>query len=607
MTNELKLHNFSDLDQYRFVVPDFQREYAWQLYPHINQFLNDINDAYTAKQDSYRMGQINIAAIDKNSKTYSVVDGQQRLTTVVLTLCVMRDLLKERASTDRKLEIHAENIKTWLNPHPRMGSTSSFERLTLQYRNQQWLPWLIKKDNTPEPSCSSNSARNLQEAYRFIKKYFDIEWAGLSADEIMDYVVYFTTSIYFVVDAYADIGECCIIYERLNSRGLKLSSVDLFKNLLFKHVLNTNVYDQVKNEWLNVLNELEKLGEELSPSVFLRYYIQSRYHGVGPLKSDNVYNWVVNTKPALIKDDADALNVVKDMKEAAARYVALVKATEGDMSIYPSATRIGLITQRKARQHILLLLALPNSVAKSDVDYLAQQIESFFWYALLLGINSNDYEKKFMSWIPHFRKALTRQDIEKAVENTMVSELKPRASDARNAFTFLTDKFTTLKKLKYVLGRLENRMRLEARDGVVLKSDSEFEKMQVEHIFPQTPGPLLSVDNLFTNADLNPHQSFKALGNLTLLEPTYNQSIAGVCNNVQWFASKQQAYAKSECWLTKYLNHAYSQGTATLMDKYRSKVGYIFSQWDVAAVQQRQGILHELACETFVFNGKRLY
>ena len=83
-----------DLSNYFFVVPDYQREYVWEADKHIYQFLVDIDDefeAHSSEQQNYFIGSIII--IENNGK-YDVIDGQQRLTTIVLSLCAMRDLLE---------------------------------------------------------------------------------------------------------------------------------------------------------------------------------------------------------------------------------------------------------------------------------------------------------------------------------------------------------------------------------------------------------------------------------------------------------------------------------------------------------------------------------
>ena len=77
-------------------MPDYQREYVWQVDDQVEQFLSDIDDEFepgASNQSSYFIGSIIIV---KNNAKYDVIDGQQRLTTIVLTMCALRDMLKIR-------------------------------------------------------------------------------------------------------------------------------------------------------------------------------------------------------------------------------------------------------------------------------------------------------------------------------------------------------------------------------------------------------------------------------------------------------------------------------------------------------------------------------
>ena len=85
-----------ELKDFYFSVPNYQREYVWKADDQVEQFLVDIDNEYeedSKEQQSYFIGSIII--VKNNEGKYDVIDGQQRLTTIMLTLCAMRDLLEE--------------------------------------------------------------------------------------------------------------------------------------------------------------------------------------------------------------------------------------------------------------------------------------------------------------------------------------------------------------------------------------------------------------------------------------------------------------------------------------------------------------------------------
>lgn len=86
------------LKDYFFVVPDYQREYVWEPDKHVSQFLDDIhnefgNETDIKNQKRYFIGSIII--VKREDGTFEVIDGQQRLTTIVIFLCAFRDYIEK--------------------------------------------------------------------------------------------------------------------------------------------------------------------------------------------------------------------------------------------------------------------------------------------------------------------------------------------------------------------------------------------------------------------------------------------------------------------------------------------------------------------------------
>ena len=89
--------NIKDLFNGRvFEIPIYQRGYAWER-PEVEQLIQDIQDSMNDKQLHYYIGSIVTYRLpeNRNSKPIlQVIDGQQRLTTIYLLLCVLRKLNK---------------------------------------------------------------------------------------------------------------------------------------------------------------------------------------------------------------------------------------------------------------------------------------------------------------------------------------------------------------------------------------------------------------------------------------------------------------------------------------------------------------------------------
>ena len=101
-------HRYSIEEAFRecfYVVPDYQREYVWTE-KEGNQLLEDINEQIdTNSEQEYFIGTILVSPTKENTH-YEIIDGQQRLTTLFLLLCVLRHLLQN----EPKMQAHITNL-----------------------------------------------------------------------------------------------------------------------------------------------------------------------------------------------------------------------------------------------------------------------------------------------------------------------------------------------------------------------------------------------------------------------------------------------------------------------------------------------------------------
>lgn len=103
---ELEIMKFSDLLNYSLKIPEYQRIYCWTE-KNVLQLLDDIQDI----KDEYRLGTI---ILQKKDLFYDVIDGQQRLVTLILILKELKytennPLLKEKFKNEEAREYIAYN------------------------------------------------------------------------------------------------------------------------------------------------------------------------------------------------------------------------------------------------------------------------------------------------------------------------------------------------------------------------------------------------------------------------------------------------------------------------------------------------------------------
>ncbi|MFW6213770.1 MAG: DUF262 domain-containing protein, partial [Spirochaetota bacterium] len=86
-----------------FVIPDYQRGYSWGE-ENVKDLLNDIERTRRRSLVHYT-GTI-VAKWDKNASVFEVVDGQQRLTTILLLMTRLAEVLPEKSGDIRHRYVH---------------------------------------------------------------------------------------------------------------------------------------------------------------------------------------------------------------------------------------------------------------------------------------------------------------------------------------------------------------------------------------------------------------------------------------------------------------------------------------------------------------------
>ncbi len=595
--------NISELKDYSFIVPDYQREYVWKPDDQVEQFLIDIDNEFNPnvkEQKSYFIGSIII--VDNNGK-HDVIDGQQRLTTIVLALCAFRDLLKPLKKGSEDIgEEYLKSIEGLLYSFDLKTKKSTY-RLELQYEESKgYLNRLINGNEFTEDK--SPSVIKMELAYNRMKSHFDLYLKeGLS--QLVDYVGYFLTCIEIVVIKPENLSSALKIFETINQRGTNLNAMDLVKNLLFIEA-DEDEFDYIKKTWKKITNNLQSCGEENSPLRFLRYFLMARYHN-GIIREDDIYSWIISAEGKKATDyQNNPSSFAKELMKISKRYADLVNATQHKDSngTYPEVNNIGYINKVKSRQHLVLLLALDINVSNEEINYLAKQIESFFFFSNTLGIQAKYNENLFIKWANELRKEKGIERIKQVTEDFIIPYIKERMSKIRSEFlNIFHSHYNPLYRLRFIFAKIENTILKQA--GLPEQDLKFLDKMQIEHILPQTPKDGVLPDEFEDVDDYNKY--VYSIGNVVLLEAQINQAVNNF-NELKgnWFNMKQEEYINSTVTSVKLLNDKFRVGNNTALNRFRTDKGYVFTNWNKEAIEKRQKILLELVYETWKFNNKRI-
>ena len=210
-------------DKYLFEIPVFQRPYAWTT-EQVNDLLSDLTDAMGRDSESpYFLGSI--VLIKEAHKPHSlVVDGQQRLTTLTMLICVLRDLFGD----DEKAKKLDPFIRQVGNDY--MGTEDEF-RLSLRELDKDFFRKNVQEMGNlsdfleHDPVRFSDSGKHIFENVKRLKQLLESQ----SEDQRDAFAKYVIQKCYLVVVSATDVDSAYRIFSVMNDRGLSLSPTDILK------------------------------------------------------------------------------------------------------------------------------------------------------------------------------------------------------------------------------------------------------------------------------------------------------------------------------------------------------------------------------------------
>lgn len=219
-----------------FIIPPFQRNYEW-TFEQCDELLADIISAHD-KNKSHYLGNI-VYYIGKSSGASSteivLIDGQQRVTTIVLLLCAIRDVTDDE---ELKSDIDSEYVK---------NTRSTSFRVRLKQTSYDFESFNSVVEHSPNLNEDSNIVKNY---LRFIEK---LKAVSIPLNEIFD-----TIGKLQVVDVNLqienDLEAVQTVFEKINSTGKPLSPADLIRNFLLLSS-STSEQDRLYKEYWSVIEK----------------------------------------------------------------------------------------------------------------------------------------------------------------------------------------------------------------------------------------------------------------------------------------------------------------------------------------------------------------
>lgn len=304
---------------YDFLIPDYQRPYAWTetecltLWDDLKSFCFPEDDAllFNANTDSYFLGPI--VTFKNSDNKLEVIDGQQRLTTIMLLLRAFYEKYgKMKDTASQKIK---ENIERCIWKTDELDAIKKDElKIVTLVATDEDKEEFVKILNEGIVGSDSNSKYAIN--YKFFKGQIDQflteypVYAALFPNRIM------SNCILLPIEA-EDQDTALRIFSTLNDRGLPLADSDIFKAKLYKHFSKNGSKDDFISRWKELEEICSKCFKNTTGSpmdeLFSRYmYYERALKGIKLSTTESLRkfyenNKLLETKPEEILDNLELL------------------------------------------------------------------------------------------------------------------------------------------------------------------------------------------------------------------------------------------------------------------------------------------------------------
>lgn len=431
--------------QLTFIVPVFQRTYAWKkenCLKLFNDVINGIPDKKCGIQKEHYFGNIFYNGSEHDPFTnyakYILIDGQQRITSTMLLLAAIRDEEKNE-NTKRCIEsVYLKNLN---------APEESKLKLRTEADSEVYLK-IINRDlsNIDEDSLIYTNYLYFRELVHEAKKTF-------SSDKLILGLRSLKVILIDLESRLPGAESPQVIFESLNATGIPLTDTDLLRNFLIYHISPDKQELYYKEYWLkveqNIPNErmpdflrrylIMRLGKEVKLEVeyktFTENYENLFENGLEALKElkkySEYYKWLKNpeTLPLKLQKTASLLREANLLKLTSATplFLYLLNELENDPAEINATIRIILDWSFRARisniidsGEIVNLLTsgiLDLIKAKASKERLSQYLkfELSNFRARDIYAPDRDFEEAFSRF--NFYKNYTRYVQEKLAES----------------------------------------------------------------------------------------------------------------------------------------------------------------------------------------------
>lgn len=526
MERETTIQSLFKLPEIVFSIPPYQRAYAWEAREAVKdrkqvcQFLDDLQEhPKEGDRKSYFLGHFLFERGMKVGNDYFIIDGQQRLTTVVIFFsCISRELAErkrggEQLNTPNGGEVDPDSLRrTYV-----MDEEQGRKLHTVGYDDDDFRSLLMHGDSPMLPKRSSGA--RLMEAFEYMaKRMHDVE----STAELIRWVELVETAVVTTFEVKSK-EQSTQIFAFQNDRGKDLTNLEKLKAYLM-HVVYVHSPERIEKESIEDVErkyaEIYQLAEEIRT-----------------LKEDQVLAHHLTAFLAWTDNPVDLLKKeLKKQKVGAARVEWIREFCGQLLQSFQNVKQVEGLQYGSAQHERLIGDVLHLNAGKSWplliklMYYHAHELAQVSEVLRLMEITLYKLEfmdRKHTNYLPNMANSYQGN------VKTLEGELRWASQKGFKYYWEFNDGIREFlerpsqydRRTRYMLWKYENHLRANERGVYHLSlqeylNETEGQSLDgsIEHIMPQQPENLV-------HSDVFKMQYLNSLGNLVLMTRGRNSSL----------------------------------------------------------------------------------
>lgn len=508
----------------QYFVPIWQREYSWayiqwdELWSDMKRLYEEIFNRNVGKDMNHFMGSIVLKPKELGGvEKYIMIDGQQRITTLLILLALIRD----KAKKDNPTLSNTIQTSYLLN--------RDIKSLDEQFK--------LRPSANDDPAFMKimNGETDIQGRLGWAYAFFGQKLLEEKDEKENDYDLQklkelIIDNLRIVEIILAEKDDPNRIFETLNSRGLELEQADLVRNFFMMKIRNENRAEELyKGTWLPMQRSLSTI-QNLTE--FFRHYLAMETRS--RVKQDEIYRLL--QQRLKWSNENEIIAELQRMKKFSEYYQRLLFPQEEPTS--EIRKRLERLNKWKvSTAYPLLLKAYSANVSEDDLCLLLDVIESFVVRRHFCNVKTNSLNTIFTS-LCHLDDDELVDLVEKELADYRWNYRWPDDDEFVKSFVVFPIYKSSYAKCHLVLGSLERSFEHPER--------IDLSNLEIEHVMPRSPNEWWK-EHIGPDWERVHAEVLHTIGNLTFVAGEINPQLSN-----SPFPEKKKWFMKTKVNLSEY-------------------------------------------------------